>query len=226
MRKSMKRDVSLEEISDGNLYELNDMVKVGCKECEGCFACCQGMGNSIILDPFDIYQLTANLHKTFEELLLDKLELQVVDGIILPNLKMLPDTKKCVFLNEKGRCSIHSFRPGICRIFPLGRYYEGHTFHYFLQTYECKKTNRTKVKIRKWIDTDDIKSNQQFIIEWHYFLKEIEEIIKREEDEKIIKNINMKILNEFFIKNYAKEINFYKQFEDRLKESKSILIRQ
>ena len=33
--------------SDGRFYELNSMVKVGCQDCEGCFKCCQGMGNSI-----------------------------------------------------------------------------------------------------------------------------------------------------------------------------------
>ena len=47
----MKREVDLNEISDGRLYSSGDMVKVDCHDCEGCSACCQGMGNSIILDP-------------------------------------------------------------------------------------------------------------------------------------------------------------------------------
>ena len=29
----MRREVSLEEISDGRLYELNDMVKADCQDC-------------------------------------------------------------------------------------------------------------------------------------------------------------------------------------------------
>ena len=84
----MERHINLNEISDGRLYNLNDMVRADCGDCRGCFACCTGMGSSIVLDPLDIFHLTANLHCGFQELLAGPLELNVVDGIILPNLKM------------------------------------------------------------------------------------------------------------------------------------------
>ena len=50
----MKRQVTMEEISDGKLYTSNDLVKADCGDCEGCHACCTGMGSSIVLDPLDI----------------------------------------------------------------------------------------------------------------------------------------------------------------------------
>ena len=34
----MLRNCSLDEISDGRLYEANDMVKADCRGCEGCSA--------------------------------------------------------------------------------------------------------------------------------------------------------------------------------------------
>ena len=49
----MKRNVDLNEISDGRLYSANDMVKVECGDCAGCSACCQNMGTSVVLDPMD-----------------------------------------------------------------------------------------------------------------------------------------------------------------------------
>ena len=64
----MLRNCSLDEISDGRLYEANDMVKAYCNECKGCHACCEGMGESIILDPLDIYRLTKETGKSFESL--------------------------------------------------------------------------------------------------------------------------------------------------------------
>ena len=64
----MKREVDLKEISDGNLYGPNDMVKADCGDCKGCSACCQGMGESIILDPYDVYRLTKGLNLSFEAL--------------------------------------------------------------------------------------------------------------------------------------------------------------
>ena len=65
----MKREIDLNEISDGRLYGLNDMVKADCKDCRGCSACCSRMGQSITLDPLDCFRLTENLHCTLEALL-------------------------------------------------------------------------------------------------------------------------------------------------------------
>ena len=118
----MERNIDMKEVSDGRLYTSNDLVKADCGGCEGCSACCQGMGESIVLDPLDIHRLCCGLHTDFNGLMVDKIELQIVDSVILPNLKMASgNTEACSFLNPEGRCSIHAFRPGICRLFPLGR---------------------------------------------------------------------------------------------------------
>lgn len=210
----MKRNVSLEEISDGRLYGLNDMVKADCQDCRGCSACCQGMGGSIVLDPMDIYRLEKGLSKSFEELFSECLELSVVDGIILPNLKMTGREERCTFLNEEGRCRIHAFRPGICRIFPLGRYYEGESFQYFLQIHECRKTNRSKVKVQKWIDMPDAKRYDAYICEWHKLLMNLEKVLEREPER--AKEISMRVLVMMYQTPYDMERDFYEQFAERL----------
>lgn len=217
----MKREISLVEISDGKLYDANDLVKTDCNGCKGCSTCCQGMGKSIILDPYDIYQLTINLNNSIEQLLADRIELNVVDGIILPNLKMKGATEQCSFLNDEGRCSIHSFRPGFCRLFPLGRYYDNNSFQYFIQVHECPYPNKTKTKVRKWIDTPDLKKYEMYISDWHYFLLDIENVISRSTDEKVAKDINMYLLKMFFLKPYRKD-EFYEQFYNRLEDTKQI----
>ncbi|MDY3918644.1 MAG: YkgJ family cysteine cluster protein [Candidatus Limivivens sp.] len=219
----MKRNVSLEEISDGKLYGMNDLVKAGCGDCAGCSACCRGMGESIILDPLDVFRLTAGLGITFDELMASRVELNVVDGIILPNLKMAGAEEKCSFLNEEGRCSIHPYRPGICRLFPLGRYYENHSFRYFLQVHECRKENRSKVKVRKWIDTPDIRAYEQYITDWHYFLEGLEEMLEQSPDnEALSRNTNLYLLKNFFQKPYDPSRDFYPQFDKRMEEAKKI----
>ena len=65
----MERNVDIDKISDGKRYGANDMVKVGCDDCRGCSACCRGMGDSIVLDPMDLYRLERKLGKTMEEIL-------------------------------------------------------------------------------------------------------------------------------------------------------------
>lgn len=217
----MKRQVSLAEISDGKLYGPNDMVKADCGDCKGCSACCRGMGKSVILDPLDVCRLTHHLGCSFEELLNGKLELNIVDGIILPNLKMDGEDERCPFLNEEGRCRIHVARPSICRLFPLGRYYEEDHFRYFLQIHECRKENRAKVKVRKWIDTPNQQKNEKFVMSWHTFLKETETQIGQTKDENLMKNIDLSILKIFYMRPYEKDRDFYSQFEERLAEARA-----
>lgn len=215
----MKRNVDINDISDGRLYTSNDMVKADTGGCAGCSACCHGMGNSIILDPFDVYRLCGELKISFEELLQGPLELNVVDGIILPNLKMQGETEACSFLDEQGRCQIHKARPGVCRLFPLGRYYEGRDFRYFLQIHECKKTNRSKVKVKKWLDTPELVRYEEFVRNWHYFLEDVEHILDSSENDNLRKQVNMYLLQEFFLKAWSAE-GFYSQFEERLAAAK------
>ncbi len=55
----MEREVLAEDLK--KLYKAGDMVKADCGGCQGCSACCQGMGDSIKLDPLDVYRLETNL---------------------------------------------------------------------------------------------------------------------------------------------------------------------
>ena len=210
----MKRNIDLKEISDGRLYGSNDLVKADCGDCEGCFACCCGMGNSIVLDPLDVHRFITGLNQSFEALLASYLELNVVDGIILPNLKMQGSRECCAFLNEAGRCTIHAIRPGICRLFPLGRYYENGSFRYFLQTHECQKTNRTKVKVKKWIDTPELGKYETFVNRWHYYLKDMETLIEKQPEK--AKEIDLQILQRFYLTPYGDD--FYTEFEQRMQK--------
>lgn len=198
------------------LYDSNDMVKTGCNDCKGCFDCCCEMGNSIVLDPYDIYMLEKNLHCTFEMLLQDKIELQVVDGLILPNLRMQGETERCAFLNEQGRCSIHTFRPGLCRLFPLGRNYDDGKMKYFLLEDACRKGGHTKIKVKKWLNVPDLKRYETFLTDWHYFRKKLQDEIAQAKTDETVKRINMEMLQLFYQMPYAEE-DFYMQFEERLR---------
>ena len=153
----------MDEISDGKLYSSSDMVRADSLGCDGCHECCCHMGNSILLDPFDVYQMSQGLHVPAAALFNGQLQLTPVDGIVLPAIAMTSDKDQCSFLNEAGRCSIHMFRPGFCRLFPLGRVYDGTGFSYFLQTGQCKKEHLAKVKVRQWINIPELKRYEQFV---------------------------------------------------------------
>lgn len=212
----MKRNIDINEVSDGKLYTANDMARLGCNGCTGCSDCCSGMGDTIVLDPYDAYCLMKGLNMTFDELLADKVEINMFDGVILPNLKMAGESETCGFLDQNGRCTIHAIRPGVCRLFPLGRIYEDGGFRYFLQIYECKKQKRSKEKISKWIGVPEIKKYERFISDWHYFLLDMEEEIKQMKDKDKICRTGLNLLAVFYRKPYDTKLDFYSQFYERL----------
>ena len=209
----MKRYVSLEEISDGRLYTAKDMVRADCHGCEGCSACCHGMGESIILDPYDVYRLEKMEGFSFAESIGRTIELNVVDGVILPNLMMSGEKESCGFLDQEGRCSIHPYRPGICRLFPLGRFYEEGSFRYFLQKDECPKA-RTKIKLSKWLDTPELSRYEEFVLHWHYLVKDLEEKVSGGDVEES-KKWNMSLLKLFYFSPYDSSQDFFAQYENR-----------
>ena len=119
-------------------------------------------------------------------------------------------------MNREGRCSIHPLRPGICRIFPLGRIYENGSFQYFLQIHECSRETRAKVKVKKWIDTPEVKQNQEYLTRWHYFVKELGEELSRRRDESLRRAVVLFVLKQFFQTPYPEP--FYDSFFQRLQQ--------
>ena len=217
----MLRDVDINEISDGKFYSLNDMVKVGCDDCRGCSSCCRDM-ESIILDPYDVYRMTGGLERSFEDLLGDAIELKVVDGVVLPQLKMNEKSESCSFLNEEGRCSIHPYRPGICRLFPMGRYYEEEGFRYFLQVNECAKKDRYKVRMKQWLDTPEPQRYEKYISDWHYFIRKLGESMPLVTD-RTKSELTTYLLRLFFMSPYRQSEDFYGQYEERMRTIRKVL---
>ena len=196
------------------LFGINEMVKANCQDCNGCFDCCTGMGDTITLDPLDVHRIRLFLDVDFKTLSYGQFAMSNYNGIMLPCLRLLDEKERCAFLNEKGRCSIHPARPGICRLFPLGRYYENGSHGYFLQENECLNKNRTKIKVGRWIDTPDLKSYEKFVDDWHYFLEEVRKNIKNVSITEQTQ-INNYLLNTFYVLAFPED-NFYEKFYVRL----------
>jgi len=194
----MKRDGDLTSLTDGKLYRSSDMVRLGCNNCEGCSACCRGMGNSVVLDPYDVWRLERGTGIPFAQMIGNQVMLSVVDGLILPSLNM-ESTGACPFLNGEGRCSIHAYRPGICRLFPLGRYYHDGGFSYVLMTGECKKENRSKIKIEKWLGEPDLKAYEKFVMQWKEVLEQTRGGLSKTSDLEEQKQISMSLLQKYYL---------------------------
>lgn len=207
------------------------MAKIYCSVCNGCGGCCHGMTDTIHLDPWDIHMLSGGLHQSFEEMRTGGiLALHEEDGLILPHLRMDdgPDGA-CPFLGKDGRCSIHSFRPGLCRLFPLGRNYDAdiRSFRYFIVDNGCPMPGKMKVKISKWIDIPELSRYEQYVSEWHYFCKDAKAMLSHSTDNNWNRQWNLFVLKVFFVTPYNFPADgsedFYSLFYIRLREARAIL---
>ncbi len=213
----MKRFVDMNEISDGKLYSLTDTVNCDSHDCMGCSKCCHDTAGTIILDPYDCFKLCRKFNTSLAMLMASGyVELNVIDSVTLPLIHIESREKGCPFLDKDGRCSIHDFRPGFCRLFPLGRIYEGDSFKYFLQTKECPVKDLSPVKVYKWIGEKNIKEYERFIMSWHNIVSNISaEINAHPDDIEKNKELTLKLLNTFYFDPYNGDY-FYGQYEERV----------
>ena len=215
------------------LYTSRDMVRVQNPNCEGCGACCRDMGDSIVLDPYDVCMMTHHLGRSFSEMNGNEIGLHVDRGMILPHLNMkkiestgsndADNVLACSFLNEDGRCSIHAFRPGLCRLFPLGRDYDGTGFRYFVVEDACPKPGKSKVRVEQWLGVTDLKQYEAFISSWHYFVRQAQETLAAIEDPEYQQRLNLFFLQVFYATPYSPVEDFYHLFEMRLEQARSVL---
>lgn len=100
-----------------------------------------------------MYLLSKGTGKVFTDMIEREIEIRLVDGLILPNLmeEHEGEEEHCLFLTDRGRCSIHAFRPGLCRLYPMGRYYTEGGFRYILQKNECTGRVKTDVRLSDWL---------------------------------------------------------------------------
>lgn len=207
------------------------MAKIYCEKCNGCGDCCHGMTDTIHLDPWDVHQLTAGLGKDFEELRAGGiLALHTEEGMILPHLCMRESGEgACPLLTADGRCSIHPFRPGYCRLFPLGRDYDAatQTFRYFVVDNGCDMPGKMKMKISKWLGIQGLPRYERYVSEWHYFCRDVKRYMKTAEDEDFVRQLNLFLLKVFYLTPYVVpedgSRDFYDLFEMRLRQARGVI---
>ena len=196
-------------------YDLNDLVRADCHDCKGCSSCCRDMGDSILLDPYDVFQLE-KAGKSMQALMESGLvALTVWEGMILPHLQMNEATGACSFLSPEGRCGIHDYRPGMCRLFPLGRNFEDGQMNYFLLEQACENKSRSKIRVSRWLGIEPAERYHAFVLLWHDFRREIVDILSEAEEEQA-KQLNLFLLRTFYLAPYDLNDDFYEQFERRV----------
>ena len=62
-----------------------------------------------------------------------------------------------------------------------------------------------------------------FVIEWHYFLNYTKALLLRLSDAQLNQELSMYLLNRFYTTAFDLEIDFYKQFDERMIQMKKLV---
>lgn len=223
-------------------YTKCDSAIISCNDCKGCSKCCENMGDTIVLDPYDIWMITSNLkiaggHAVTYDILVSEdgpFELTNQNGLVLPSIKMVADERKkapeksgcCPFLNQLGRCSIHSIRPGLCRLFPLGRnFYEDHITYFVLEgELGCPSKEKSEAEIANWLAIPDIEKYEAFQLSWHTIKKNLLSAISEGFSDGTLSmtdasKLISRFLTIFYATNYGSD--FFASYEENVKRWQS-----
>ena len=118
-------------------------------ECKQCGDCCRKRSQPVLLTGYDVYNIAKELNVGTAEVLMKYCTIIPGDtsGLPVVYLRERPDGS-CSLL-RKGLCTVQQNKPVVCRIFPIGRYYDGKEHRYFTQWQgSCVGTGQREITLK------------------------------------------------------------------------------
>ena len=186
---------------DNKVLNLNSKANLNCSICD---RCCKYRGD-IRLTPINVLEISKYL-KIPPKNFLEKYTIELEDEQPEIVIKAVGEDKRCIFNNSKNyKCMVHKFRPMQCVVFPL--YPVDIRNDLFINTESCIMKSKKKIKINKWLNSDNIyNKNKNIYLKWIELIEEIQPIWNS-----ITTNNKMKIRELLFM-----EYDLNKNFEEQI----------
>jgi len=150
-----------------------------------------------------------------------------------PVVRLLPvgDEKACPFLKE-NRCSIHTSKPTVCALFPLGRAMqygalEGdqeRKLFYILQDVNCGLRDQTHT-VEEWLGAFELESSEAWFLEWTDVLEKFVTLLHQLEEmlsDRLMQMILNIALTEIYL-HYDQGVDFMQQFRGNSRKLLEVL---
>lgn len=192
--------------------------------CTQCGACCVNR-EDILLTTKDVFRMAKKLGMTQKEFVEKYCDVYVGSDSRVPLVRLQPHgkDKRCPLLQNK-RCIVHSVKPSVCALFPLGRgmcfkdkQQEAFEFSYFLQEINCGDCSE-EFTVREWLAQFGMQPEDEFSIQWMPFVSRLSEFLR--EAEKHCEQTVMEMLWSYcfviLFFDYSMEEDFMPQFQQRI----------
>lgn len=148
-------------------------------ECQQCGECCQyRIYGPIKLTGYDLFRLAQFLgyESPLELVQQEIVTIGFSSGFIPYCILSTTSDGACVFVN-RGRCTVHSAKPSVCAVFPLGRIYESqkNTYHYLISRRNiCPGSGKgTPISAKLWLSNAGILEEDRFHAEYRQAFSDV-----------------------------------------------------
>lgn len=223
-------DQRLKRIADNFDYmkrELNDTFRFHCTQCG---KCCVNR-EDILMSPQDIFRAAKELQMTPHDFVQLYCECYLGCDSRMPIVRLQPrgSIRRCPLLKDR-KCMIHSAKPAVCAMFPLGRAIRINKedaendelppmkVEYIINPIDCGDYSETHT-VKGWLESFGIPLNDEFFIEWQKTISLLSPRIQMLE-KKLDEDLMNKIVNVICIKlyfDYDLELDFFPQFQENAK---------
>ena len=170
-----KRTEKIFEDMENNSLGLDDSFDFKCRSCG---KCCKNR-HDIILTTRDLYSIARSLGRAPDYVVKRYCDVYVGDSSRIPIVRLKPtgSEQACPLLHQK-RCIVHTGKPVICALYPLGRAASfGQTGEdaempeksepkYFFQSDACGSRDQTHT-VRSWLNHFNIPIEDEFYPLWN-----------------------------------------------------------
>ena len=147
--------------------------------CQGCGDCCRKR-NDIVLSGYDLYRLCVRFALPPQMVIRAFCHCYTGSATHLPVVRLRPrqDNGNCPFLTTASSCAIHSHKPLVCALYPLGQSIDFEAgadpsnpevrrrcIHYFAQDTGCSGRQVT-LTLREYLDSFSILSREELDLRW------------------------------------------------------------
>ncbi len=158
--------------------------------CTQCGKCCINQ-DDIILSPLDLFHIAKELKLSPEEVFNQYCEWYIGAESRFPIVRLKPrgSIKRCPF-SKNHKCTIQKAKPTVCAMFPIGRavlfetenadVFQKPTIKYFYTNPGCGDNSKTQT-VREWFAHFSIPLEDDFLIAWTTFQKEMMELLTEAE---------------------------------------------
>jgi Fe-S-cluster containining protein len=228
-----------------HIAENMDKMEVGLDDtfrfkCYGCGKCCKNR-EDILLNPKDLFNIALSLGKSTAEVMDSICDRYIGGSSRIPLVRLQPVGKNMVCpLLKDNRCTVHALKPGVCALFPLGRFVKYNaedgkadlsgnaSVSYLLNPIECGGHRNNTV--RRWLESFGLDPNDPYYLRWTDFFMNMSNYVRNlESAERKLPPQGFvaiwSVLQHLLYENYDTAQDFMPQFEDNIAKARELIDR-